>query len=130
MKTLLLVVCILTIAHAELTLRKIFMDHVQECRKGLPIQTRDERRRDVGLIFCAAKKVGGIDEKNKFVREKVLSNCADIISSDPVKIQKCKDICNTCIDEGLKVPGSNLIKTVKSIQCAISFGLMALMDEY
>jgi hypothetical protein len=129
MKIVILIAFILAVVHADKIITgKVFRDHLAECGKVLPNVLSRQRELDIGLIFCATKKVGGIDINNALNRDKVIANCKAIIS-DPVKVEQCKDICNTCMDEGFKVPGSNFIKTITAIQCAVKYDLISLIDK-
>ena len=130
MKIVMLIAFILAIVHADKIITgKVFRDHLEECGKVLPKVLGRQKELDIGLIFCATKRVGGIDINNALNRNKVIANCKAVCISDPVKAEQCKDICNTCMDEGFKVPGSNFIKTIRAIQCAVSQDLISLIDK-
>ncbi|CAL1674312.1 unnamed protein product [Lasius platythorax] len=129
MKILMLIVCVLALIHAdEATTGKVFRDYLAECEKELPKVPGLPKELNVGIIFCAVKRTEAIDKNNALNRNKIMTNCENMIS-DPVKVEQCQDICNTCMDEGFKVPGSNFIQTTRAIQCAVSYDVISLLDK-
>ncbi|XP_029678215.1 venom allergen 2-like isoform X2 [Formica exsecta] len=129
MKIAVFIACMLTIIHAdEIVTGKKFIEKLVECEKQILKVPGLQVEHNVGAIYCATKKVGGIDNKDVPIKERILKNCETLIS-DPVKVKQCKDICDTCIIEAYKGPGSNLERTMKAIHCVISYDLISFIDK-
>ncbi|XP_070169403.1 venom allergen 4-like [Polyergus mexicanus] len=118
-----------TIIHADKILTgKKFIETLVECEKQIPKVPGLQVDHNAGAIYCATKRVGGIDNKDVPIKDEILKYCETTIS-DPVKVKQCKDICDTCINEAYKDSGSNLMRTMKAIQCVISYDLISLIDK-